>query len=211
MNRNNENLHNEDENSNDNKSENSNVPENQPPTSKNELTAPEIKKVLTPEEITRLTTPSELLPEDKKLFAFFPPIYKKIGLVIIGLPLFLALTRILVKWPNSTGHSKEWALVTINILLLGVILRAASRSKVENFFRNRIRVNAFAKSAIFTLLMNCVPVDVLFGDTPTNNSLQVFMIEFIIAFYAIYWSQRYEWANKIMTFFGFRPKAIRKD
>ena len=163
--------------------------------------APPVLVSLTVEESNAMMEDSAL-KEKPWLPSFFNPRYKVIGLILALSALAVSITHAFTKFPDVGKHGAEWELISENIFLLGMFLRAASRKKNEDAFVNNARIRAFASASVFTIAINCIPGGLLMGQEFHETPLHIFMFEFLILFYLSFWGVRHHWKRKLFGFFG---------
>ena len=147
-----------------------------------------IKEIaLSPEQVTQMFNESALKPEkDHELFPLFPSRFRWIGPLLSASVLGFAIFHGITKLPNLGSRLPEFQTFTMNLFILGFILRCASRPKNEDKIVNRIRVNSFAGASIFALATNCVPAELILGTKLEVAGIHVLMIQLLIAFILSY-------------------------
>ena len=138
---------------------------------------------LSPEEVTQMFNNSATKEEKvHEIFPLFSHHFRWGGLLLSASVLGFAIFHGITKLPNFGNRLPEFQTFTLNVFILGFILRCASKPKNEDKIVNRIRINSFAGAAIFAMATNCIPVELILGMKLEVSGIHILMIQFLVAF-----------------------------
>ena len=152
------------------------------------------ERVISKEEIIAMTNESFGVEEDlQKTSAFWI-----IGAIFMAIGLAFIVFRNITDLAAVDDRANTWVKTFINFYFLGLVLLAVARRK-EEFVTKRTRINACYYAAIFTLALNCFPMESLTAALKFPM-FQALAIEFLLFFCIAFYAEMYDWISKTRKF-----------
>ena len=154
----------------------------------------ENERVISKEEINAITNESFGFEEElQKTSAFWT-----IGAILMAIGAVFIMFRNILDFPALDSRANTWVKIIINIYFLGMVLIAVARRR-EDFDTKRARSNACNYAAIFTLALNCFPMESMMASIKFPM-FQALAIEFLLFFYIAFNAEMYDWIFRTRKF-----------
>ncbi len=121
-----------------------------------------------------------------------PNYFKKIGLAVIVM--VVAAVVLLKTWnPEAAQHTKDlFNVFTMNVLIIGLLLIALAKDKVEDEMISSIKIKTMAFAFIFGVLIVIIRpiIDLISNDPITGLTGQEVVVQMLVVYLIVYYLQK---------------------
>lgn len=125
----------------------------------------------------------------KKEYILFPHYFKKLGVIVIVSTFAIGLILKLMNVEFVSTNKETFKLFAMSMLIVGLLLIAWSKEKMEDEMSMYIRLNAIAWTFIWTIsYVIFQPIaELVVGNVPRNVTGQQIVLIMLIAFIAMFY------------------------